>query len=61
MVKAENDENVPFPVVDLYFDKAGVSKMREIKIIKDADHRLSQNVQKEEFFSIIVHWFSKTL
>lgn len=61
IVKAENDENVPSYIVDLYFDKAGVSKMREIKIIKDADHRLSKNVQKEEFFSIIVHWFSKTL
>jgi len=30
-------------------------------VIKGVDHRLSENVQKEEFFSIIVDWFLKTL
>lgn len=61
VVKAENDENVPSHVVDLYFDKAMVAKKKELRIIKDSDHRMSQQRWKDEFFAIIRDWFSKTL
>lgn len=61
VVKAENDENVPSHVVDLYFDKAVNSKLREMKIINDSDHRMSEQRWRDEFFDIIRDWFSKTL
>ncbi len=61
IVKAENDENVPFHVVDLYFDKATNSKDRERKTIKNSDHRMSEQKWRDEFFTLMLGWFSKTL
>ena len=61
IIKSEHDDNVPSHIVDLYFDKARNAKIREMKVIKDADHRLTKDVWKDEFFSIIHDWFSKTL
>lgn len=61
IVKAKNDENVPAHVVDLYFDKAVNSKRKEIKTIKDSDHRMSEQRWRDEFFDIMLDWFLKTL
>ena len=61
IIQSENDENVPPEVLDKYFKSASHTTKKEIVVIKGANHRLSENVQKEEFFSIIVDWFLKTL
>ena len=60
-IKSENDENIPPEVLDKYFKSVSHTTKKEMVVIKGADHRLSENVQKEEFFSIIVDWFLKTL
>lgn len=61
VIKSDHDENVPSQVVDRYFEKAINSKRREIKTIKNADHRLSTQEMRDEFFKLILDWFSKTL
>ena len=61
VVKSENDENVPGQVVDLYFDGAINSAKRQMEVIKDADHRLTEQKWRDEFFKLILDWFSETL
>lgn len=61
IIKSQNDENVPPEVLDKYFKSATYATKKEMVVIKGADHRLSEDVWKEEFFSIIVDWFLKTL
>lgn len=61
IIKSQKDENVPQEVVDKYFKKATNTTKKEMVQITDADHRLSKDVWKEEFFSIIRDWFLKTL
>lgn len=61
IIKSQNDENVPQEILDKYFQKAINTTKKEMVQIANADHRLSKEVWKEEFFSIIRDWFSKTL
>lgn len=61
IIKSQNDENVPHKVLDKYFQKAINTTKKEMVQIANADHRLSKDVWKDEFFSIIRDWFSKTL
>ena len=61
IIKSQNDENVPHEVLDKYFQKAINTTKKELIKIANADHRLSKDVWKEDFFSIIRDWFLKTL
>lgn len=61
VIRAGNDENVPKTVVERYFNKAFASQNRQIKTIIGADHRLSIGPWKEEFYNLILDWFSNTL
>ena len=61
VIKSENDENVPENVVDRYFDVAKKASRKELKVIKGADHRLSTEKMRNEFYKIISDWFLKTL
>jgi uncharacterized protein len=61
VIKSENDENVPSEVVDKYFQTAKNVSKRKLITIKGADHRLSTEKMREEFYKIVTDWFLKTL
>lgn len=61
VIKSEKDENVPSDVVDKYYEVAKKASKKELKVIKGADHRLSTEKTRKEFFEIISDWFLKTL
>ncbi len=61
VVKLGNDENVPPEVVDQYFEKATNVSKKEIKIINDADHRLTVPGTENQAYEIFSRWFKETL
>jgi dienelactone hydrolase len=61
ILKSEYDDNVPEVVVNEYFDQAFNSEERHIKLIKGADHRLSEQWMKDDAFEQMLNWFLKTL
>jgi esterase/lipase len=61
IVKSGNDKIIPEEVPDKYFkDAINVSK-KEIRTIKGADHRLTEQKWRDEFFDLILNWFLETL
>ncbi len=61
VIKSERDENVPGEIPDKYFKDAVSFSKKELKIIVGADHRLSEQKWKDDFFDLILSWFTETL
>ncbi len=61
VIKMGNDDNVPKKIPEKYFKKAVNSSGKEIHTIRDADHRLTQQNWRNEFFDLIINWFLTTL
>ena len=61
IIESEKDKNVPANVVNNYYEVAKKVLIKELRVIKDADHRLSTGKMRKEFYELISDWFLKTL
>ena len=58
IIESENDNIIPHDVIKDYLDAVqDKSKLTHV-IMKNADHQLSDEVQKEQYSEILVDWFS---
>jgi hypothetical protein len=56
MVESENDTTVPHPVMVNYLQAFKQAHSMTYRVIKGADHSLSQKAWTQSYTSLLVHW-----
>jgi hypothetical protein len=59
IVESEHDTTVPHPVIDNYLQAFKQANSMTYRVIKDADHSLSQKAWTQSYTSLLVHWVSE--
>lgn len=61
VISSENDSIIPEKMINAFFDAPRHPRKKELVEIKDAPHALDTDSLREEFRSLTLDWFQKTL
>ena len=61
LIEGSRDNIIPHSLIQEYYDRATLARIKKIEVIREADHRLSEEKWVSEFVNLSLEWFMMTL